>query len=651
MSDASEDEVTRPVVLPPRDAGTLAAAVEVLPDAIFVHTGPDHVVSAVNRSARGLVGDEACVGRPARRVYPTATGHDLVALLDRAYATGEAITASEWRFVVERRDGRQEERHVDFVMTPFRDGRGTVAGVVTRFVDATAALRRRQALETDTVELKQRYEAAQEVVLRLQRTLLAPGLPVLPGLRMAARYLVAGAELAAGGDWFDAVALDGRVAAVVGDVVGHGAEAAAVMGQLRAVLGELLHDAGPDPDLVAVLARLDRAASRLPGARGATVCLAVLDPQDGALSYVCAGHPPPLVIAPDGATRFLPVPGGGPLGAPGPSAEVGATVLAPGELLVCFSDGLVERTGQDLALNAGELAGIAARAVRSVGSAVKESADRVAAEVVEKMTRDGHEDDVTVLVLHRTGSVAPDLRVDVRADPQELAGVRKELLGWLTAVGAGAVDAAAVEIAVLEAVSNAMQHAYEVPGGRVRVDGFLDGSGRACLSVADDGLWRAADPDPGDRGRGLTMIRSCMDQVEVERGSEGTTVLLDLALHTPPVFDAVPAARPAGRHARSGLSVAVTRGASPKAAVGGPVDIATVPALRRELRQASRGGALPLTIDLAGVTHLASAGIELLYSFVEEMQVDGRRVELIAPPGSPAGYALGLSGLDRLVKE
>lgn len=651
MSEADADEVTRPVVLPgSREVDPLARAVEVIPDGILVHTGPDHIVAAVNRSGRELLGQQDHLGAPARHVYPADTAHELVGLLDRAFATGEPVSGSEWRFVVPRHPGRRDERHVDFVMTPHLDGEGRVAGVVARFVDVTAAVLRRRALETDTVELKQRYEAAQDGVLRLQRALLAPGLPVLPGVRMAARYLVAGAELAAGGDWFDAVALDGRVAAVVGDVVGHGAEAAAVMGQLRAVLGELLHDAGRDVDLVAILARLDRAASRLPGARGATVCLAVLDPLDGTLSYVCAGHPPPLIVVPGGATRFLPVPGGGPLGAPGPPAEVGRVVLGPGELLVCFSDGLVERAGQDLAVNVGELASIAADAVvRPRPDA--EQAEHLAEQIVDRMTRHGHEDDVTVLVLHRTGEITPDLIIDVAADAAQLDTVRRELLSWLAAAGAPGSDAHAVEIAVLEAASNAMQHAYEGPGGRVRVEGQLDGSGRACLSVADDGLWRAADPDPGDRGRGLAMIRSCMDQVEIERGPDGTTVLLDLPLRTPPVFSATPARRPTGRHARSALSVSVMRGSDPRVAVGGPVDIATVPALRRELREASRGGALPLTVDLSDVTHLASAGIELLYSFVEEMQVDGRRVALIAPPGTPASYALGLSGLDRLVKE
>lgn len=646
MTEAELHNVAQPVGLAVRaETDLLARALDVIPDGVFVHRGADHVVVALNRTGRALLGDRDVVGRPAAEHYPP----ELVPLLDGVYASGEPAEAREWRFVVARRDGRHEERHVDFVVVPLRDD-GRITGVITRFVDVTAATLRRRALETDTVELQQRYAAAQDVVLRMQKSLLPPGLPVLPGVRMAARYLVTQTELAAGGDWFDAVALDGRVAAVVGDVVGHGAEAAAVMGQLRAVLTELLHDAGAEFDPAAVLARLDRAATRLPGARGATVCLTVLDPLDGAVEYACAGHPPPLVVGLTGEPRFLPLTGGGPLGTPGPVNEVGRTTLQPGEVLVCFSDGLVERVGRDLAVGAKELATAAADAVRMdhPDRPRLDLADRVAETLLERMEAGGYEDDVTLLVLRRTGELPVDLHMDVPATADQLGAVRRRLLRWLDSMGATPADRSAIEIAVLEAVSNAVQHAYSEPGGRVRVEGRLAGSGRVHLSVSDEGRWRAAPPEPGGRGRGLAMIRSCMDEVEIERTPGGTTVLLDLALRTEPVLGAAPPVLTAPQ-AGSELRIAVTRGADPRLVVRGPIDISTVRELRRELRETSRGGALPLTVDLAGVTHLASAGIELLYGFVEEMKVDGSRVVLVAPPGSPAAYALRLSGLDRLV--
>ena len=133
------------------------------------------------------------------------------------------------------------------------------------------------------------------------------------------------------------------------------------MGQLRAVLVEFLLDGD---DLATALVRLDRFASRVPGARGATVCLAVINPADGTVRYACSGHPPPLVVAADGSTRYLPAPGGGPLSLAGPPPRVGAAALASDELLLMFSDGLVERTGQDQSVGLAELADVVSAAVR-----------------------------------------------------------------------------------------------------------------------------------------------------------------------------------------------------------------------------------------------------------------------------------------------
>ena len=132
------------------------------------------------------------------------------------------------------------------------------------------------------------------IVAVLQEALLPAALPVLPRARIAARYLVAGQEQAAGGDWFDAIPLaDGSVALVVGDVVGHGVAAAAAMGQLRAVLTELL---AAEANLGTVLERADAFAARTPALRAATLALAVLDPAggDAALHHLrassAAGH-------------------------------------------------------------------------------------------------------------------------------------------------------------------------------------------------------------------------------------------------------------------------------------------------------------------------------------------------------------------------
>ena len=124
-------------------------------------------------------------------------------------------------------------------------------------------------------------EDDRRIVAEFQEALLPTALPVLPQARIAARYLVAGHEQAAGGDWFDAIPLaDGSVALIVGDVVGHGVAASAAMGQLRAVLAELL---AAEKELAHVLERADAFAARTPALRAATLALVVLDPADGSL--------------------------------------------------------------------------------------------------------------------------------------------------------------------------------------------------------------------------------------------------------------------------------------------------------------------------------------------------------------------------------
>ena len=633
------------------DQDAFVRAIEELPSGVLVYDGPDHVVIGANQAARTFLADRpGILGRPLREMWSEGVGQNVIERLDDVYLTGRTFTGVEWRILVDGHpDG--DERFVDLVAVPRHRFDGTICGVAGQFSDVTAQVRSRRALEVDTAELRERYEAAQDVVLTLQRSLLPDGLPVLPGLRIAAHYLVAGAEQAAGGDWFEAVALDGRVAAVVGDVVGHGAAASAVMAQLRAVLEFLLDVPNSDGyELDTVLARLDGFAGRVPGARGATVCVVIVD-QGGAARYVCAGHPPPLVVSVDGSARYLPAPGGGPLGVAGPGPTVGTAQLKPGDLLLCYSDGLVERPGQDLTVGLTELADVASAAMRTGPAALMsaDATDRVAELTVERMTRHGYHDDVTVLAVRLTGAPVPDFEMEIPAEPGRLSTLRRGLESWLTELGVGEADIASIEIAVLEAATNSVEHAYVGATGTVRVEGTLDGRGRVCMSVIAEGRWRPAPADPGRRGRGLMMMRGCMDTVEIDDTAEGTALMLDRTLRREPVVSPATTSTAAGATRPSSMSVTTTATAEPRIALGGPLDLSTADELRRELWSASRGGALPLVVDLGRVTHLASAGIQVLYDFVEDMRADGRGLRLVVPHGSPARHAIVLSDLDRVV--
>jgi serine phosphatase RsbU (regulator of sigma subunit) len=213
-------------------------------------------------------------------------------------------------------------------------------------------------------------------------------------LAVTARYLPAVGSLAVGGDWYDVVALEGgRVAVVVGDCVGSGIEAAAVMGQLRSAgRALLLEDRGP----AEVLDGLDRFACSMVGAGSATVLCAILDRAAGTLTYSSAGHLPPLVSGP-GGPRWLDAATAPPLGVrPGGRPE--ATVrLHDGDTLVLYTDGLVERRGESLDVGFARLAA----AVGSIADG--QSPEELADELVAELVPGGGHDDVALLVYrHRS---------------------------------------------------------------------------------------------------------------------------------------------------------------------------------------------------------------------------------------------------------
>ncbi len=192
----------------------------------------------------------------------------------------------------------------------------------------------------------------------LQRSLLPQALPELSRLALTARYLPGSDGVEAGGDWYDVLDLDvDHVALVVGDVVGHGAPAAAVMGQLRSALASSLLQ-GQSP--AQALEQLNRFADRTAGAQVSTVSVALLNTATGELCWACAGHPPPLVVGPQGEPRYLKDGWGPCLGVPArlPFREA-HTRITTGASVLLYSDGLFERRGEVIDDGLDRLAGCA----------------------------------------------------------------------------------------------------------------------------------------------------------------------------------------------------------------------------------------------------------------------------------------------------
>ena len=178
--------------------------------------------------------------------------------------------------------------------------------------------------------------------------MLSPQPFALADIAVAARYVPAVAELSVGGDWYDVVPLDNeRVAIAVGDIVGRGINAAAVMGQLRSALSVV---ARTTDSAVEAVARLDRFAHDIEGAKATTLLYGIVDPAVGTLRYTSAGHPPALIVSPDGTARFLDGGRGWPLAVADPDRPRPEAVaeLTPGSTILLYTDGLVERRNERL---------------------------------------------------------------------------------------------------------------------------------------------------------------------------------------------------------------------------------------------------------------------------------------------------------------
>jgi len=373
------------------------------------------------------------------------------------------------------------------------------------------------------LEATRRFEQEQATAEVLQRSLMPERLPQLPDVDLAARYLPGTEELKVGGDWYDVLALpDHRVVLAIGDVVGHGVRAASAMGRIRSAL-ELCALDGMSTG--AALTRLNRYSWARDDAEMATLLLVAYDPRTARMTMASAGHPPPLVQRPGRAPEYLDGGGGAPLGAIAeplyPETEAD---LPAGSRLLLYTDGLVERRGEPLDDGLRRLA----NAVRRGPEKLDELADQILAELLGDR---GPEDDVALLVVRALAS-ADTLALRCAARPSALGSMRDRLRDWLAAVGAGPTESEELILAVNEAAANAIEHAYGLEDAVFTVEGrLLDNA--IIMSVCDEGIWRDRPTSP-DRGRGLAIMRSFADEVEVDHDESGTKIELRRRLRREP---------------------------------------------------------------------------------------------------------------------
>ncbi|MGY1811003.1 SpoIIE family protein phosphatase [Blastococcus sp. SYSU D00669] len=483
------------------------------------------------------------------------------------------------------------------------------------------------------------YRGQQRIAETLQRNLLPEGLPDLRRLALAARYLPGAEGTQAGGDWYDVVELGGDcVAFAVGDVVGQGPAAAAVMGQLRSALSSALL-AGNGP--AEALELLDRFASRLPGATASSALCLVVDPARETVRWARAGHPPPLLVS-GGAIRYLDDAGGGTvLGVPGrPRYTEGVARVEAGDLLLLFTDGLVER--RDETLDAG-LARLAAAVLRHAA----EPPEQLTTLLLDDVLADTDQPDDVALVAARL--VPAPLEARLPADPARLARVRRAVQAWAGEAGLSEDTTEDLQLALGEAVANAVEHAYRdaVPGECAYRVAWAPG-GAVDVRVRDFGTWRPVPDDPGFRGRGLLLIRRLADDVVVEPTPGGGTTVSFRILPRTAAGPAIPVPRavPTGGPDMLQVDVAADGGTI---ALAGELDLATAETATADLLAAVDGRVGELVLDLREVTYLASAGVGLVLAAAGRARSGGGSLRVVVRAGSAPARILELAGLGELV--
>ena len=374
----------------------------------------------------------------------------------------------------------------------------------------------RAAVAIDRARIHEREHGIAEM---LQRSLLPARLPAIDGIEVAARYVPGTVGVAVGGDWYDVFELaDGSIGVVVGDVVGHGLRAAAAMGRLRNVLRAYALDGlGPGE----TLARLNRLACETDDEIFATVFYALLAPSRQRLRVASAGHPPPLLCSPGRPVRLLEEGRSLPLGADPEAEFIDAEVaIDPGSSLVLYTDGLVERRGESIDTGIERLV----RLVEASDDPVDELADRI----VDELESADHADDLALVAVRLEPVVPRTLSLRFPAEPRALAPVRASLRTWLERQGAGADEVFEILVAANEACSNAVEHPLGPTDTEVGLEAEVV-NGALSIVVRDSGSWRPVRRTP-DRGRGLDFMQTLMEDVEVVRSDDGTSVRLQRRL-------------------------------------------------------------------------------------------------------------------------
>jgi PAS domain S-box-containing protein len=484
----------------------VAAVLSVLLDAApvgFAYYDRERRYVHINQSLAAANGATPAehIGRTIAEMVPEVAPH-AEPLIDRVLATGEAVLNLEM-------EGRAEaDGSPTFWRTGWYPVRSTTDGSCTGVA----------VVATDISDVVAAGAALQRTALTLQRSLLPAQVPSTEELEVAARYSAGAADTVVGGDWYDVIAMGGgRLAVVIGDVMGRGVPAAAVMGQLRTAARTCakldLRPADVADVLDGLLVDLDQDSI-------ATCIYGAFDPHTRELRVASAGHPPPVLRSPDGSVRTLDLDVSAPLGIGDAKREV-SVQLPPGSVLALYTDGLIEARGSDLG------AGIAAlcRTVAEGPQGLEELADAVMATV------SGSLDDVALLLLRVPEDVDARSRtvsVPVPLEHAELSSVRHALEATLRAwhVPEDLVDTGT--LLASELATNALVHGIGGVELRLRLS-----RSSLLLESVDGGRHmprrRRTDQDD-EHGRGLQLVAALAHRWGFRPSDDGKVVWVEFDL-------------------------------------------------------------------------------------------------------------------------
>jgi serine phosphatase RsbU (regulator of sigma subunit)/anti-sigma regulatory factor (Ser/Thr protein kinase)/anti-anti-sigma regulatory factor len=627
------------------DAETVRRAYNDTPVILGTLDGPKHRLATCNTAFR-VYYPRAAIGLPLEEFAPELRDQGIIDIYDQVYESGVRLNMPEIRVHADLDGSGMREHFVDITAIPQRSASGDIAGVAVVATDTTDQVVARLAAERRAEEMAKRYESLRDSATVMQQALLSPGVPVLPGAEIAAAYLVATEDTAVGGDWFDAIRdAAGGIVLILGDVVGTGVQAAAVMAQLRAATRMQLEI---DGNIVESLEAVDHFAAEVAGAKSTTLCVARLDPTTGDFEYCTAGHPPPLVISADGAPRYLELTGAGPLGS-GRGFATRTEHLAVGDVVLLYSDGIIERPGRTPATGSIEVAEVTARILGGEGlppDQARPPVERLCSQAVELLVHaTGYSDDVTLLAAQRR-TLPPPLHVSVLADKNAERTIRERLRGWVDALGGDRASRNSLEHAISEFVANAVEHAYAatIPGD-VTLDAALGDDGWVRASVTDRGTWKGDATSDDNRGRGLSIARTLVSDMVIDHDKRGTTAALIHRLTRAAHKVTDPGAAPGAPAAPPSQAFDVRVSDDGSVMVTGDVDTPAALTLAEFLSVRSHADAETLNIDLGAVTHLGAAGVAVLAEAYERAARQHSTCRLVAPPGGTAHHILSLVGL------